>query len=162
MAKGSYILVLHLEQTIADLQVGKLGHFHLLAGYYLYVGSAFGTGGLTARLSHHEQRQKTRPHWHIDYLRARTRLCEIWTVSGQLRQECRWCNALITEPNVSIPIAKFGASDTGCRSHLFYLPHPPRPSLLSRIILAGIDTEGPIELQIEVHHFENHSTEHYR
>ena len=156
MAKGSYILVLQIDRAIEDLQVGKLGRFRFPVGYYLYVGSAFGSGGLAARLSHHERREKTRPHWHIDYLRAHACLHEVWTVSGHERMECRWCTALATEPGVSIPAVGFGSRDTGCASHLFYMPHPPRSSLLSRIILADIAAaDGPLEVQVEVYSFDS-------
>jgi Uri superfamily endonuclease len=155
MAKGSYILVLQLEHVIDDLEVGRLGRFHLPAGYYLYVGSAFGSGGLAARLRHHERREKARPHWHIDYLRAHARLREAWTVSGHARMECRWCSALAIEPGVSMPISGFGSGDTGCPAHLFYLACPPRPSLLSHVILADIAAaDSPLEIQVEIHSFE--------
>jgi Uri superfamily endonuclease len=150
MGKGSYILVLQLEQAIDDLQVGKLGRFRLPAGYYVYIGSAFGSGGLPARIRYHQRREKMRPHWHIDYLRARSRLCEAWTVTSTSRLECRWCNALAHEDGVGLPIAGFGSSDTNCRSHLFYLPCPPRSSLLSRVILTDLVADGPAEIQIEV------------
>jgi Uri superfamily endonuclease len=153
MAKGSYILVLQLDHAIDDLQVGKLGSFRFPAGYYLYVGSAFGSGGLAARLSHHERREKLRLHWHIDYLRAHAYLCEAWTVSGPERMECRWCAALAAEPGVSIPVPGFGSRDTGCPSHLFYLPRPPRSNLLSRVVLADLAADGPLEIQVEVHSF---------
>jgi Uri superfamily endonuclease len=155
MAKGSYILVLQLDYAVEDLQVGKLGRFSFPAGYYLYVGSAFGPGGIAARLSHHERSAKTRPHWHIDYLRAHASLREAWTVGGPLHMECRWCAALAAEPGVSIPAVGFGSRDTGCAAHLFYLPHPPRSSLLSQIILASlVAADGPLEIQIEVHSFD--------
>lgn len=155
MGKGSYILVLQLEQTIDALQVGRLGHFLFPAGYYLYVGSAFGPGGLAARLRHHERRNIARPHWHIDYLRAHARLCEVWTVTSTARQECRWCLALAGASGVGFPAPGFGASDTRCYSHLFYLPHLPRATFLSQIILADLVSDGPAEVQIEVHTFES-------
>jgi Uri superfamily endonuclease len=155
MAKGSYILVLQLDHAIDDLQVGRLGRFSFPAGYYLYVGSAFGPGGLAARMSHHERREKARLHWHVDYLRAHAELREAWAVSGPQHMECRWCAALVAEPGVSIPAAGFGSRDTGCSAHLFYLPHPPRSSLMSRIILASlVATNDPLELQVEVHSFD--------
>jgi Uri superfamily endonuclease len=155
MAKGSYILVLRLDHAIDDLQVGRLGRFHFPAGYYLYVGSAFGSGGLAARLGHHARSDHARPHWHIDYLRAHARLFEAWTVSSSQRMECRWCAALAAEPGVSIPAPGFGSRDTGCASHLFYLPGRPRSSLLSRILLADLAAaDGPLEIQVEIHCFD--------
>ncbi len=155
MAKGSYILVLQLDHTVDDLQVGRLGIFSFPVGYYLYVGSAFGAGGLSARLRHHERREKPRLHWHIDYLRAHAHLHEIWTVSGPLRMECRWCATLASAPDVSIPAVGFGSRDTGCRSHLFHLSRPPRSLMLSHILLTDITAaDGPLEILVEVHSFD--------
>ena len=65
-SKGTYALVLHLECT-EEITVGKLGMFTFPAGYYLYVGSALGPGGLEARLARHRRRGK-KLRWHIDYL----------------------------------------------------------------------------------------------
>jgi Uri superfamily endonuclease len=36
-------------------------------GYYAYSGSAYGPGGIAARLAHHFQRNK-KPPWHVDRL----------------------------------------------------------------------------------------------
>ena len=49
-SKGIYALVLHLEHR-EEITVGKLGTVTFPAGYYLYVGSALGPGGLEARLA---------------------------------------------------------------------------------------------------------------
>ena len=152
--KGSYILVLQLEQPLAGLQVGRLGQFAFAAGFYFYVGSAFGAGGLAARLAYHT-RQKLRPHWHVDYLRAATRLREIWTVSGPERLECCWCQRLLAHPALTVPVPGFGSRDTGCRAHLFYMPRAPYPALLTRIILGEHAADQPVKLQIEIHHFDD-------
>ena len=47
---GTYILLLHaaLER---DVTIGAAGILSLRQGYYAYVGSAFGPGGLYARLA---------------------------------------------------------------------------------------------------------------
>ena len=50
--KGTYALVLQLERQ-EEIAIGKLGTFTFPAGYYLYVGSALGPGGLEARLARH-------------------------------------------------------------------------------------------------------------
>lgn len=153
--KGSYILVLQLDRPVTGLRVGRLGRFDFAAGFYLYVGSAYGPGGLAARLAHHLRRHKARPHWHIDYLRAEARLREAWTVAGPTRMECTWCRAMAAHPSLSAPVPGFGAGDTGCRSHLFYLPRAPHPSLLTGIILGAVAADQPAELQIEVHSFDD-------
>lgn len=152
--KGSYILIMQLEQPAPDLAVGRLGRFDLARGFYLYVGSAFGAGGLAARLAYHQRRHKARPHWHVDYLRAVARLREAWTVAGPPRFECRWCAALRETPGVSMPIPGFGSRDTGCPAHLFFLPRAPHPSLLTRLILGAVAPDDPPELRIEIHSYE--------
>ncbi len=151
--KGSYILVLQLDQPLHGLRVGRLGSFDFAPGFYLYVGSAFGAGGLAARLAYHRRRSKQHPHWHIDYLRANARLREAWTVGGPVHFECRWCQALARTPGVSIPVRHFGSRDTRCSAHLFYLPRAPRSRLLTGIILDSLTEEAPVDLCIEVHSF---------
>lgn len=152
--KGSYILVLQLERPVAGLMIGRLGRFDFAAGYYLYIGSAQGPGGLAARLAHHQQRQKARPHWHIDYLRAVARLREAWLVVSPARLERPWCEALTAHPAVSAPVRGFGASDSNCATHLFYMPRGPHPSLLTGVILGAFYDE-PAELRIEIHSFDD-------
>lgn len=151
--KGSYILILRLDQPLTALPIGRLGRFDFAPGVYLYVGSAFGAGGLAARLAYHQRRHKARPHWHIDYLRAAARLCEAWTVAGGDRLECVWCRALAAHPVVSAPVPGFGSRDTGCPTHLFYLPCPARLAFLSPLILEGVIMH-PDCVQIEIHSFD--------
>jgi Uri superfamily endonuclease len=153
--KGSYILILQLDHPLGGLQVGRLGRFDFAPGYYLYVGSAYGPGGLEARLAYHLRREKSRPHWHIDYLRTEARLREAWSVSGSARLECTWCETMAAHPALSAPVPGFGSRDTGCHTHLFYLPRAPHPSLLSGIILATIAADHSTELQIEIHSFDD-------
>lgn len=152
--KGSYILVLKVDQPIVGLRIGRLGCFDFAPGFYLYVGSAFGSGGLEARLAYHRRRQKARPHWHIDYLRAAARLYEAWTVSSPERLECRWCGALGQSPALRIPVLHFGSRDTGCPAHLFYTPSAPGSDLLTRIILGEPLHRQPVDMCIEIHRFD--------
>ncbi|HHO76762.1 MAG TPA: DUF123 domain-containing protein [Deltaproteobacteria bacterium] len=39
------------------IQVGKLGSFIFPAGHYAYIGSAFGSGGLHARIQRHIRKE---------------------------------------------------------------------------------------------------------
>jgi len=64
--KGTYILIARVLQ-MKRLSIGRLGKFDLVPGFYAYVGSAFGFGGLRARIGHHLE-STAEPHWHIDYL----------------------------------------------------------------------------------------------
>jgi Uri superfamily endonuclease len=81
-APGTYILVLRCTSTV---RIGQLGTSGLRPGYYLYVGSAYGLGGLRARIGHHRHRAQ-RPHWHVDYLRRCTRLESVWYACGAHRE----------------------------------------------------------------------------
>src|SRR5262245_33042445 len=118
MCHGTYILILHLPES-RHIQIGKLGVFAMSAGFYGYVGSAFGSGGLAGRLNHH-RRPAARPHWHIDYLRQAARLEAIWIQESDSRREHEWASILRLMPGMVIPIPRFGASDCSCPAHLFY------------------------------------------
>ncbi len=153
--KGSYLLVLLLTQSVPGLQIGRLGRFNFPAGCYLYVGSAFGPGGLRARLAYHLRHDKQHPHWHFDYLRPYGQLREAWTVAAPQRLECAWCHALVSSPELSVPARGFGARDTGCRSHLFYSPRQPRMAMLSGLLLNQVVVHDPRELLVEIHCFDD-------
>lgn len=120
---GTYILLLHLPGD-TSLQIGKLGQFIFPAGFYAYVGSAFGTGGLAGRLKHHLKRTET-PHWHIDYLRQVAEIEEIWLTHTQPSREHAWAEMLLSIPGGTIIAEKFGASDCNCESHLIYFDIRP-------------------------------------
>jgi len=119
---GTYVLILHVGRAKA-LAIGALGKLKLVPGYYGYVGSAFGPGGLRARLTHH-LKGTSRPHWHIDYLRRQVKIAEIWFSSATARQEHAWARAFQATPGVVIAAPRFGASDCQCASHLFSFAEP--------------------------------------
>ncbi len=122
-APGSYILIMQ-NQVDLCITIGKRGMLSIFHGYYLYVGSAFGPGGISARVRHHSRIQD-RPHWHIDYLRKHTRLTEIWFSYDQIRREHQWASLLKTQDNVSVPMPGFGATDCNCSSHLLFCSSKP-------------------------------------
>lgn len=121
--QGTYALVLHLECR-EEIAVGKLGTFTFPAGYYLYVGSALGSGGLEARLARHRRHDK-KLRWHIDYLLEHAQLVEVWSVTSTDKLECRWAQSARQLPGSEIPIPGFGSSDCHCLSHLIYLARKP-------------------------------------
>ncbi len=104
------------------LAVGALGLIRIPAGYYVYTGSALGAGGLRARLQRHIK-GPARLRWHVDYLRAKAKLIEIWVAPGAQRREHLWARALAQVADGSIP--RFGASDCRCPSHLFRFGRRP-------------------------------------
>jgi Uri superfamily endonuclease len=119
---GTYVLALWLEAP-ADISIGRLGESRFPAGWYLYAGSAFGPGGLPARLTRHQRHFASgkRAHWHVDYLRERTVWGGAWGSSAPQRLECTWAAALHHLPGARIVVPGFGASDCRCLSHLVHV-----------------------------------------
>lgn len=120
---GTYVLLLHLpfDKTIT---VGKLGTFNFPAGWYTYIGSAFGPGGLLGRIKHHLQPSE-KPHWHIDYLRREAHLQEIWLSPDTKRHEEAWVDLMIDIPGATALVEGFGASDSRQETHLFFFDIQP-------------------------------------
>lgn len=119
---GTYLLLLRLEDD-REIAIGRLGTLLFPRGYYLYIGSARGPGGLQARLARHCRRGK-HPRWHIDYLRGHANLIEIWAAECDERLECFWAQQL-AQLSPSRPIPHFGSSDCRCLSHLFHFREKP-------------------------------------
>jgi Uri superfamily endonuclease len=113
---GCYVLVLFLQQR-HQLTVGRRAAGEFSPGYYLYVGSAFGPGGLRARLGRHVSGSGRR-HWHVDYLRAVAAPVEAWFQIQAVSGEHEWAECLGRGRGLR-PVAGFGASDCGCLSHLY-------------------------------------------
>lgn len=92
-------------------------------GFYVYVGSAFGPGGVQARVGRHFRKAK-RHRWHIDYLRAAVEPVGAWCSFVPNRLEHDWATAFNrVEDACCIP--GFGCSDCSCGSHLFAMPRMP-------------------------------------
>ncbi|MCG3207013.1 MAG: hypothetical protein FOGNACKC_00613 [Anaerolineae bacterium] len=120
---GTYVLLLHLDND-STITVGRLGTFDFPAGWYTYVGSAFGAGGLLGRIKHHLQ-PTDRPHWHIDYLRQLAPVQEIWLSPDTERREADWVDLMVDIPGAVALVEGFGASDTTKETHLFYFDVKP-------------------------------------
>lgn len=120
---GTYALLLRAdaEQTI---EVGALGAMTVRPGWYVYVGSAFGPGGVRARVRRHARADGAH-HWHVDYLRLGTTLAAVWYTHDPARRECVWAAGLRDGPEAWVPLDGFGASDCDCPSHLVAVPSSP-------------------------------------
>ncbi len=120
---GTYILVL---KTTSDqyIRIGKLGVFDFDKGFYAYIGSAFGTGGLAARINHHLH-SVANPRWHLDYLRGLMEIEEVWLTNGKSKHEHDWARILGMQEGVHIPVIGFGASDCSCEAHFFKFSKQP-------------------------------------
>lgn len=136
-SRGSYLLLLRLEE-LSVLPVGSLGLCCFAQGWYIYVGSALGSGGVRGRLAHHLAPVR-RPHWHIDALRTVAAVEEVWYQYGTVTLEHLWAAALAQEPGAQIPVPRFGASDCRCAAHLFYFAQRPVADVLRRLVDEGME-----------------------
>ena len=123
--KGTYVLIASVGQ-MKRIQIGQLGKFDIVPGFYAYVGSAFGAGGLCARISHHLE-STAAPHWHIDCLMQVAEPVEVWFATSSQKLEHHWADLLEKAPQFRIPIPRFGSSDyhRSRSSHLFYSKRRP-------------------------------------
>lgn len=137
---GTYLLVLELR-TQEKVVVGALGGLKIQEGIYLYVGSAFGPGGLQSRIARHIREEK-RAHWHIDYLRPQGKIVEIWYLVGEAKIEHRAADLLAADSLTDVPFPGFGASDCSCSSHFFYVAQRTELPVLSRLFNALGRIEG--------------------
>ncbi len=118
--KGTYLLFIKIIDPIEITIKGKSSLLN--RGYHIYIGSAFGAGGLSSRLHRHLRRKKKK-HWHIDQLTMSLK-CEILGVGVFIEQniECS-ISKKISKLLSAQAIIGFGCSDckNQCKSHLFNL-----------------------------------------
>lgn len=129
---GTYALVLVCRQP-SPVRIGKLSVLQAQAGFYVYVGSAFGSGGLSARLRHH-LKISSRPHWHIDYLRAVCSVVEVWFTTETALYEHTWASAVARLPGANTPLPHFGSSDCACESHLSHFHRLPSVRMFRQLV----------------------------
>ncbi len=129
--------------------VGALGETEFPAGWYVYVGSALGSGGF-GRIDRHRAvaagDNDTR-HWHIDYRSATRR-------RRRPGRHDRGRHRMRRRQRVDGPTAEgfdridaFGCSDCDCRSHLIH--HEQREQLVDAVTdaheAAGAETASATE-----------------
>lgn len=131
---GAYILVIDLIDPI-HLTEGR----QVKAGRYAYVGSAYGNGGIRARVRRHLRLDKTQ-HWHIDLLTNMADVNGVLALPGGV--ECIVVAKLRKSTNGTCPLLGFGSSDCRiCESHLIRLPENIS---LEYVIQAAILTFGVV------------------
>ena len=128
---GTYALILY-SGSRADAQIGRWGRLRIEPGYYIYVGSALGPGGVRARLSRHFRDTKTR-HWHIDYLRELASPVCAWCRYLPRRLEHEWARAVAGMAGTAA-VKGFGCSDCRCDAHLFTMAAKPDLAQFSRAV----------------------------
>ena len=145
---GTYVLALWLEASRTIL-VGRHGEFNFPAGWYLYVGSALGPGGMPARLTRHRQRLVSgkQARWHVDYLREQAVWGGAWGLAAGERLECTWAAALRRLPGAQLVAPGFGASDCRCPGHLMHLPELPGDGWFTDTLGAERMTLGHDEIE---------------
>jgi len=137
---GTYALILRLGRDQA-VSIGRLNSVDFPAGFYIYIGSAFGPGGLKARLGRHITRRK-RSRWHIDYLRRFAEPVEIWYTLHPEKAECLWSEVIRQTRQARVPCTGFGASDCWCITHLFHFQRKPGIKAFRRKVKMPVRLEG--------------------
>lgn len=138
---GIYAVFFNLDKT-CTIKIGNLGECIFPLGTYIYLGSAFGPGGLKGRLGRHLSLTTPKMFWHIDYLRTLAKVSgyayyltkdRIVKQGGQnsVPLECLWSQTLEQLTYMYTPVTRFGASDcrSGCKAHLVSVSQTPNHEL---------------------------------
>jgi Uri superfamily endonuclease len=119
---GSYAIWISLAQaaTLPPRFQPKSGSVKTLAaGDYLYLGSAYGPGGIRARCRRHLQQEKGK-RWHVDWLTTQAAKLTVCAFPGG--KECVLTAAALGA-GAGVPVLGLGSSDCiNCPSHLVTLP----------------------------------------
>lgn len=117
---GAYALHFELASPLR-LEIARLGNPVLDPGTYIYAGSAYGPGGIAARVGRHLNPAK-KPHWHVDRLSAAAPCVRVEAFPGG--RECDVVARLLAAGG-SVPVPGFGSTDCRvCRSHLVRVAAP--------------------------------------
>lgn len=112
--KGSYCLIVELDNE-KTIKIGKkLGDTYFKKGFYVYVGSAMSS--LTSRITRHLSDEK-KLHWHIDYLLKNADITDVIYAESTKKIECELSQYLSRK---TTGVKDFGCSDCTCESHLYY------------------------------------------
>ena len=128
---GTYALILRNRER-STIQVGRTHEIEVEPGYYIYIGSAFGLGGVRTRVNRHCRKTKPK-HWHIDYLREFTAVLGAWVSYGPNRLEHIWAQTLCSMAGVTL-VPSFGCTDCDCLSHLYFSSVAPSFTLYSKLM----------------------------
>ncbi len=117
--KGAYLLLIELAAPLSLELAGRPAAV-LSPGRYTYAGSAYGPGGLRARIARHLRKDKAQ-RWHIDRLTAAGEVVAVRAVPGGT--ECFLLEDMRALPGSSVPVVGFGSSDCRrCPAHLLRMP----------------------------------------
>lgn len=117
--KGTYILIVKCPSGVR-INVGSLGTLSFKPDkIYVYIGSAFGPGGLWSRIKRHLTQRKKK-FWHIDYLLTPGNKCHVKAVIVLPRLRVEHDLAMALSKIADGTIKGFGSSDCKCPSHLMF------------------------------------------
>lgn len=137
---GAYVVAIAIAAPLA-IRLGAAASPLLRPGRYLYCGSAYGPGGLQARLARHFRKDKS-IRWHVDQLTTAGEVKGAWAIA--LGNECVLVERLGFLP---VPIEGFGATDCAhCRSHLLRWPSRVPARAIRTALAAG--GEPPVWLRV--------------
>jgi Uri superfamily endonuclease len=112
--RGSYVLLMRFDALLALTYGGREGQ--LQVGWFAYVGSARGPGGVGARVARHFSATK-KPHWHVDALTLAAARIEAMALRDA--SECDLGARLCATGRFGYVLSGFGSSDCrSCESHL--------------------------------------------
>ena len=147
LGKGTYVLILNLKRDkrviVGNSKKAELSPRLFQAGYYAYVGSAFGPGGLSSRIKRHLVKDKALI-WNIDFLRKESGPVEVWVSDQKNRPEKQWAK-ILSDMNRGEPIENFGnTDDVKSKTHLFYFKKQPSVRIFRELIKKKIPNHEPI------------------
>lgn len=138
-AGGLYILHFRFSSQ-SRIQIGRSGTFDFKHGDYAYAGSAFGPGGLAARLRRHlRTATQKRRHWHIDHLLEYASIQGVAWSTKERSRECNWA-ATLGSYGKRQPYG-FGASDCRCAGHLIEFDGDIKIQDITQIIPLGLQIQ---------------------
>jgi Uri superfamily endonuclease len=115
---GAYVLTIALAKHLC-LNLSQFAGSTLAPGTYAYCGSAYGPGGIRARVARHLRRDKPL-RWHVDRLTAAGRIDLVGIRVGG--RECDLVDEILSFGG-TVVLHGFGSSDCNrCPTHLLALP----------------------------------------
>jgi len=133
--RRTYTLLLLCKRSFKR-SIGRRGQIEIRKGYYLYTGSAMGTGAvsLEQRVARHRRRSKPM-RWHVDYLTGRREIgvVNVICVTSERRLECQINQRIMSEFSVKPIFPRAGASDCNCAGHLLFVELADSNSIMKRL-----------------------------
>ena len=117
--RGVYTLIIRCSRP-SRITVGRRLTLLLRRGWYLYSGSALGSGStsLEWRISRHLTQEKKR-FWHIDRILASdsTRVASVIFAKTTSKIECKLNAAILKDSGIRVLVRGVGSTDCRCESH---------------------------------------------